>query len=61
MSQHEDSSLDLPSSQPALFSEQEWEELHHSDIGAGRAIVVLIGSIFTIGFFLYGTIAWIVS
>ena len=45
---------------PPYFTEAEWEEFHHEDVKAGKAIVVLMSGIFTIGLFLYMAIAFMV-
>jgi hypothetical protein len=51
-----------PHSTPALpFTEADWQEFHQSDKGAGGAIVVLMGSIFSIGLVLYTIIAIVVA
>jgi hypothetical protein len=51
-----------PATTTALpFSEAEWKEFHESDKGAGGAIIVLMGTIFSIGLVLYATIAIIVA
>jgi hypothetical protein len=50
---HETHALPIP--------EAELQELHRNDLGAARVIVGLVGSIFLVGFFLYGAIAWIVA
>jgi hypothetical protein len=50
-----------PHGAPALpFTEADWAEFHKSDKGAGGAVVVLMGAIFTIGLLLYSTIAYLV-
>jgi hypothetical protein len=43
------------------FSAAEWEEFKQADILAGKAIVLLMGSIFIIGLFLYSAVAVIVA
>jgi hypothetical protein len=43
------------------FTEAEWHDFHTADKGAGAAVIVLMTSIFTIGLFLYATIAIIVA
>jgi hypothetical protein len=43
------------------FTGEELLEFRRSDLGSGRVIVALMAGIFTIGFFLYGAIAFIVS
>ena len=43
------------------FSAAEWEEFKQADIQAGKAIVLLVGSIFIIGLFLYTAVAVIVA
>jgi hypothetical protein len=51
-----------PASTPALpFSDADWKEFHESDKGAGGAIIVMMGAIFSIGLVLYATIAIIVA
>jgi len=42
------------------FTEADWAEFRKSDKGAGGAVVVLMGAIFTIGLLLYSTIAYLV-
>jgi hypothetical protein len=45
---------------PALhFTPDEWEQYRKSDKGAARAVVLLMGGIFTIGLILYSTVAYI--
>ncbi len=46
-----------PSGDRPYFSAAEWEEFKQADIQAGRAIVLLMGSIFIIGLFLYTAVA----
>jgi hypothetical protein len=49
-------------SAPALpFSEADWHEFHQSDKGAGGAVIVLMGGIFSIGLVLYTIVAIIVA
>jgi hypothetical protein len=43
------------------FSETERHLLHAEDIGAGKAIVLLMGCIFIVGLVLYTFVAWWVS
>jgi hypothetical protein len=56
-----------PSSTPAggrplPFSETEWESFQAADRGAGRAVISLLGGIFSIGLALYlGVVYWIVT
>jgi hypothetical protein len=45
-----------PGGSALQFSEQEWQSFRDSDKAAGRAVVLLMGSIFTIGLLLYITI-----
>ena len=45
----------------AEFTPEEWAEFHKSDIGAGGAVVVLMGAIFSIGLVLYTVIAFVVA
>jgi hypothetical protein len=53
---HGDTTGDRP-----YFSPAEWEEFKQADIQGGRAIVLLMGSIFIIGLFLYSAVAIIVA
>jgi len=53
---HNDHSGDRP-----YFSPAEWDEFKQADIQAGKAIVLLMGSIFTIGLGLYTAVALIVA
>jgi hypothetical protein len=43
------------------FSEQEWQRLRSEDLQGGKAIILLMGSIFIIGLVLYLFVAWWVS
>jgi hypothetical protein len=43
------------------FTDEQWQEFHKSDIGAGGAIVVLMTAIFSIGLILYTVIAIVVA
>lgn len=43
------------------FSAVEWDEFKQADIQAGKAIALLMGSIFTIGLMLYTAVALIVA
>lgn len=45
-----------PAGAPLHFSETEWQQFRDSDKAAGRAVVLLMGCIFTIGLLLYTTI-----
>ena len=45
----------------AEWTPAEWEEFHKSDVGAGGAIVVLMGAIFSIGLVMYSVIAVVVA
>jgi hypothetical protein len=45
----------------AEWTDQEWQEFHKSDIGAGGAIVVLMTAIFSIGLVMYSVIAIVVA
>jgi hypothetical protein len=42
------------------FSEAEWQQFRTSDMAAGRAVVVLMASIFIIGLLLYSTIDYLI-
>lgn len=45
---------------PALhFTPEEWEQYRKSDKGAARSVVLLMGSIFTIGLALYSIVAYV--
>lgn len=45
---------------PALhFATAEWEQFRKSDAGAARSVVLLMGSIFTIGLALYSIVAYV--
>jgi hypothetical protein len=46
---------------PSYFTAEEWEQLQRSDLGAGKVVVALLASIFTVGLLLYTTIAIIVA
>ena len=53
-----------PVSQP-YFPDEEWNDLHRADIGAGKVIVGLLTAVFTFGVLLYvfvltlvGTDSW---
>jgi hypothetical protein len=43
------------------FSDEQWQEFHKSDVGAGGAIVVLMTAIFSIGLIMYTVIAIVVG
>ena len=43
------------------FSASQWEQFQRDDIAAGKAIILLMAGIFSIGLFLYLTIAIIVG
>ena len=43
------------------FTDIEVEAMHAQDIAAGRAVVVLMCSIFLIGVFIYTIVAWTVA
>jgi hypothetical protein len=43
------------------FNDEQWQEFHKSDIGAGGAIVVLMTAIFGIGLVMYAVIAFVVA
>lgn len=53
---------DVPHSPTAgPFTEVELAAMHAQDVAAGRAVVVLMCSIFLIGVFIYTIVAWTVS
>ncbi len=41
------------------FSEQEWANFHKDDVTAGKVIVLLMATIFSVGLVLYTSIAYI--
>jgi hypothetical protein len=43
------------------FPAADWEEFKKADIEAGKAIVLLMGCIFSIGLMLYGIVATVVT
>jgi len=43
------------------FTEAEWDYFQADDRHAAASVILLMTCIFTIGLFLYGTIAWIVA
>jgi len=45
----------------APFSDTDLRQLHAEDVAGGRAIVILMGSIFVVGLVLYSFVAWWVS
>jgi len=48
-----------PGKPPLHFTPEEWEQYRKSDKGAARAVVLLMGSIFTIGLILYSAVAYV--
>lgn len=42
------------------FSDAEWQQFRTSDFAAGRAVVLLMAGIFSIGLLLYATIDWLI-
>ncbi|HTU17461.1 MAG TPA: hypothetical protein VMG10_05305 [Gemmataceae bacterium] len=48
-----------PGKPPLHFAPEEWEQFRKSDMGAAKAVVLLMGSIFTVGLLLYSTVAYI--
>ena len=48
-----------PGQPPLHFTPQEWEEYRRSDKAAARAVVLLMGGIFTIGLTLYSIVAYV--
>jgi hypothetical protein len=60
MSEPHDITIPGGQDKPALhFSTEEWDQYRKSDMGAARAVVLLMGGIFTIGLALYSTVAYI--
>jgi hypothetical protein len=49
-----------PSGTPLHFTDEQWQQFRSSDLAAARAVVLLMGSIFTIGLILYSTIDWLI-
>ncbi len=49
-----------PGGAPLQFSEAEWQQFRRSDLAGCKSVVLLMGSIFTIGLLLYSTVACIV-
>jgi hypothetical protein len=59
---HEHAPADDPHGSPAApFSAAEIDSLHKQDIAAGRAVVVLMCSIFLLGVFIYTIVACTVA
>lgn len=48
-----------PGKPPLHFTPVEWQEFRKSDMGAGRSVVLLMGSIFSIGLVLYSIVAYV--
>jgi hypothetical protein len=48
-------------SERPFFPESQWEQFQRDDIAAGKAIILLMAGIFSIGLCLYFTIALIVG
>lgn len=46
---------------PPYFSEQEWSEFHRDDVQVGKAVIMLVAGIFSVGVFLYTLIAILVA
>jgi hypothetical protein len=49
-----------PGKPPLHFSDAEWQSFRQSDMGAAKAVVVLMGSIFGTGLVLYSIVAYVV-
>jgi len=49
-----------PGKSPLHFTTTEWDSFRQSDMGAGKAVVLLMGSIFCTGLVLYTIVAYIV-
>jgi hypothetical protein len=50
-----------PAGERPYFPASQWEQFQREDIAAGKAIILLMAGIFSIGLFLYMTIAIIVG
>jgi len=48
-----------PGQPPLHFTPEQWEQFRTSDKGAGKSVVLLMGSIFTVGLVLYSIVAYI--
>jgi hypothetical protein len=48
-----------PGQAPLQFTPEEWEQFRNSDKGAAKSVVVLMGSIFSIGLVLYSIVAYV--
>jgi hypothetical protein len=48
-----------PGKAPLHFTPVEWEEFRKSDMGGAKAVVLLMGSIFTTGLILYSVVAYV--
>ena len=60
MSESHDITISGGPDKPALhFTEDEWQQYRKSDMAGARAVVILMGGIFTIGLALYSTVAYI--
>jgi hypothetical protein len=47
-------------SSPLHFTPAEWQQFRDSDLAAGKAVVLLMTAIFTIGLLLYATIDYLI-
>jgi hypothetical protein len=48
-----------PGKPPLHFTPMEWEEFRKSDMGAAKAVVLLMGGIFSTGLILYSIVAYV--
>ena len=48
-----------PGKPPLHFTEEEWQGFRNSDMGGGRAVVLLMGGIFGVGLVLYTIVAYV--
>lgn len=48
-----------PGKPPLHFTPEEWQQFRKSDMGAAKSVVVLMGSIFSIGLALYSIVAYV--
>jgi hypothetical protein len=49
-----------PGGTPLQFTEEQWQQFRDSDLAAARAVVLLMGCIFTIGLLMYSSINWLI-
>ncbi len=49
-----------PGGAPLHFTPEQWQQFRDSDLAAARTVVLLMGSIFTVGLLLYTTIDYLI-